>query len=103
MYPRAELMDAYRTALAAGLDVPSPEADYHDSVRVMERYGYLPIDRARVDRLVAEATEQARRALAQRAEADLTLACVTSTQARRARLARIHAMRPHRTIVVRSV
>lgn len=103
MYPRAELMDAYRAALAAGLDVPRPDADYHDAVRVMERHGFLPRDHARVARVVASATERARHELEARAEADLIVTRITSTAARRARLARIHAMHPHRAIVVRTI
>ena len=56
-YPGHEVREAARAARAAGIDPGGDEG--HDVVRRLERAGYLPRDRARVERLVDRATREA--------------------------------------------
>lgn len=58
MYPAAEVRAAARAARAAGIAVGNDEG--HATVRVLERRGYLPRDRARVEALVDRTTREAR-------------------------------------------
>lgn len=91
MYPMSEVRAAYLTARDDGGD--PPPVDDSTAVAWLERRGYLPRDRERVDRVVALATAAARAGRG-RDRPDIP--------ARRARSARHHRMRPHRAIVVRS-
>lgn len=59
MYPVGEFRDALAAALRDGVDVPANDHT-HDVVRVLERRGYLPRDRARVWALTERATAAAR-------------------------------------------
>jgi hypothetical protein len=58
VYPASEVRAAARAARAAGVAVENDEG--HAVVRLLERRGYLPRDRARVDALVDRVTREAR-------------------------------------------
>lgn len=60
MYPASELRAAAAAARAAGIDLPGGYDGDGTTVRVLERHGFLPRDRARVDALVDRVTAQAR-------------------------------------------
>lgn len=72
MYPASEVRAAARAARAAGIDVDGDEG--HAAIRVLERTGYLPRDRARVDALVERVTRAARIAVRERRHAPEQLA-----------------------------
>lgn len=58
-YGTREVLAAYAAARAAGERVPLGDPTHGDVVRVLERKGYLPRDRARVEAMVARATAAA--------------------------------------------
>lgn len=75
VYPAGEHRAAWIAATQDGHDVPRPE-HFHESVRALERLGYLPRDRDRVARIVAAATRYAERAMAERERAAAHAAAV---------------------------
>lgn len=61
MYPTGEYRTAFHAARLDQLAQLGCIDDYSWNVPILERSGYLPRDRARVEQLVARATELARR------------------------------------------
>jgi hypothetical protein len=59
-YPATEVRAAARAARAAGVALPWNNDEGHEVVRILERRGFLPVDRARVDALVERVTRAAR-------------------------------------------